>query len=78
MTRRVRPAASVSSVSGDGPKNPVPIDMRLVHSPDLNSADKPRTQEGPVLVVMIDPALPLIDSHGLISMSAWAKTPGIQ
>ena len=39
MTSRVRPAASVSSVSGDGPKNPAPTDMRLVHSPDRNSAD---------------------------------------
>ena len=39
IDRRVRPAASVSSVSADGPKKPVPTETRLVHAPDRSSAD---------------------------------------
>jgi hypothetical protein len=38
MASRERPAASVSSVSGDGPKNPAPIESRLFHRPDRNRA----------------------------------------
>src|SRR6187455_2860792 len=39
ITRRVNPAASVSSVSGDGPTNPSPYETRLVHGPPRNSAE---------------------------------------
>ena len=36
---RVKPAASVSSVKGVGPKNPVPVDTRVDHCPERTSAD---------------------------------------
>src|SRR4051812_38361955 len=39
-SRRVRPAASVSSVIGVGPKKPVPIENLLVQRPACISADK--------------------------------------
>ena len=39
MTSRDSPGASVSSVNGEGPKNPVPTDNLLVHPPDRSSAD---------------------------------------
>ena len=39
IVSRVRPAASVSSVIGVGPKKPVPTDSRLVQRPARASAD---------------------------------------
>ena len=39
ISRRVRPAASVSSVIGVGPKNPVPTESLLVQCPECASAD---------------------------------------
>src|SRR3954466_12230707 len=39
ISRRVRPAASVSSVMGVGPKKPLPTDSLLVHCPERASAD---------------------------------------
>src|SRR5688572_33287247 len=38
-SRRVRPAASVSSVTGVGPKKPVPTESLLVQRPACASAD---------------------------------------
>src|SRR5688572_15670580 len=38
-SRRVRPAASVSSVIGVGPKKPVPTESLLVQRPACTSAD---------------------------------------
>src|SRR6185295_16604231 len=39
-SRRVRPAASVSSVIGVGPKNPVPTESLLIQRPACTSADR--------------------------------------
>src|SRR5437868_4983961 len=40
MTRRVNPAASVSSVSAVGAKNPCPTERRLVQPCQRNSAER--------------------------------------
>ena len=54
ICNRVRPAASVSSVSADGPKNPVPSDRRLDHAPERTRAATRGLKNVPYSAVMIN------------------------
>ena len=65
MLSRVRPAASVSSVSGVDAKNPRPTETRLVQPGARNSAASLRTEKNvPLFVVEIDSATGRHDQPG--------------
>ena len=53
---RVRPAASVSSVSGVGPKNPVPDRQPAGPAPDRAERRHARAEERAVFAVNVEPA----------------------
>ena len=74
---RVRPAASVSSVSGVGPKKPVPTDMRVDQSPKRSSAETRGLKNQPYSLCRS--SRPLIDSASreFTSMSSCTNTPGV-
>ena len=77
MTRRVRPAASVSSVSADGPKKPPPTDRRLVHPPARKRPDTRGLKNVPYSLCQSSRPLALTDSHDATSMSSCTNTPGM-
>ena len=75
-TSRDRPAASVSSVSGVGAKNPRPADTRLVHSPPRSSTASRGLKKVPYSMWMSSRALAESDIQRATSTSSWTKTPG--
>ena len=73
---RVRPAASVSSVIGVGPKNPVPTDSLLVHRPARASADTRGLKKVPYSLWTSSRPLDDTDNAGVTLTSYWTNTPG--
>ena len=74
---RVRPAASVSSVRGVGPKNPVPAETRPLQSPRRRRAETLGLKNVPYSLCTSSLPLNESDSQRVTSRSSWAKTPGV-
>jgi hypothetical protein len=75
-SNRDSPAASVSSVSGDGPKNPVPNETLPVQAPPRKSADALGLKNVPYSLSRSSRPLALSDSHVATSTSSCTNTPG--
>src|SRR5204862_3781009 len=75
-SRRDRPAASVSSVIGVGPKKPAPTESLLVHRPACASADTRGLKNGPYSLCTSRRALVESERLGDAVMSYCANTPG--
>jgi hypothetical protein len=75
-SNRDSPAASVSSVSGDGPKNPVPNETLPVQAPPRKSADALGLKNVPYSLSRSSRPLALSDSHVATSTSSCTNTHG--
>src|SRR5688572_19965153 len=75
-SRRVRPAASVSSVIGVGPKKPVPIESLLVQRPARTSADRRGLKNVPYSLWASTRALADRERYRDAVMSYCANAPG--
>ena len=76
MVRRVRPAASVSSVSGVAAKKPCPTARRLVQPAERTSAARRGLTNVPYSLCWSTRPLADTDSQGARSMSSCRNTPG--
>src|SRR5947208_742278 len=75
--RRVSPAASVSSVSGVGAKNPCPAETRFVQPCQRRSAERRGLKNVPYWLWKSARALAETESHGLTVTSSCRNTPGV-
>src|SRR3989337_697354 len=76
ISRRVKPAASVSSLMGVGAKKPVPTESLLLQRPARAHADTRGLKKVPYWLWTSSRALDDSDSFGDTVTSYCAKTPG--